>query len=340
MALQSLAYVGVGSRDLAGWRQLGCTVVGLQCIDLTSTKISFRMDDRKQRIFIDGEVPEGETILGWEVAGPAELQRMAARLEQAQVRVHREPAHVADSRFVAELISFKDPIGNRHEIGWGLHKSAEVFQPGRAMSGFRTGALGLGHAVVTAPDIESLLPFYVDVLGFSVSDFVSTPFKAVFFHINRRHHSFALIEAASAGFHHLMLEMNSLDDVGQALDLAQSGDCVSVTLGRHTNDFMTSFYARTPSSLFIECGWGGREIDPATWQSFEVMDGPSLWGHERSWLPESDREEARRMRMNAAARGVRQPVQVMDGNYRRMSDICPWIGEQERNTTKKRTGYD
>ena len=44
-------------------------------------------------------------------------------------------------------------------------------------------------------------------------------------------------------------------------------DRVGVTLGRHTNDFMTSFYCKSPSSFMIECGWGGREIDPANWQA-------------------------------------------------------------------------
>ena len=86
--------------------------------------------------------------------------------------------------------------------------------------------------------------------------------------------------------HHLMVELFSLDDVGQCYDIALTQeDRVSVTLGRHTNDFMTSFYAKTPSSFMIECGWGGREIDPATWQPVEMHDGPSLWGHERVWLP-------------------------------------------------------
>ncbi len=37
---------------------------------------------------------------------------------------------------------------------------------------------------------------------------------------------------------------------------------VAYTLGRHTNDHMTS-YANTPSGFFAEYGWGGRVIDPA-----------------------------------------------------------------------------
>ena len=101
-------------------------------------------------------------------------------------------------------------------------------------------------------------------------------------------------------------------------------DCVSVTLGRHTNDFMTSFYCKTPSSFMIECGWGGREIDPSTWRPVEMRDGPSLWGHERVWLPEKDRDVAREMRMRLAREGKRAPVQVMEGNYKLMSGTCAW----------------
>jgi hypothetical protein len=74
----------------------------------------------------------------------------------------------------------------------------------------------------------------------------------------------------------------------------------------------------------VECGWGGREIDPQAWRPFEMQDGPSLWGHERVWLPPADREVAREMRMRAAAAGLRAPVQVMDGNYKLLSGTCPW----------------
>jgi hypothetical protein len=72
-----------------------------------------------------------------------------------------------------------------------------------------------------------------------------------------------------------------------------------VTLGRHSNDLMTSFYARTPSPFLIEYGWGGRNVDPESWIAQESTCGPSLWGHERAWLSEDKRA----------------PVQVLDGYY-------------------------
>jgi 2,3-dihydroxybiphenyl 1,2-dioxygenase len=309
MPLQALGYAGFGSAALDDWRQFGTGLVGLQAVERSSSLLAFRMDDRKQRIVIDRAMPEGARFFGWEVADAAALDMLAARLEQAKIDVIAEPQALADNRRVGGLISFHDPAGNRLEAFYGPEIDDTPFRPGRSISGFRTGPLGLGHAVLTVENIDAVMPFYVDLLGFGLSDYMQKPFRAYFFHINARHHSLALIETGRNGMHHLMVELFSLDDVGQSYDVALSEtDRIGVTLGRHTNDLMTSFYAKTPSSFMVECGWGGREIEPSTWRPSELQDGPSLWGHERVWLPPEDREVARQMRMRAAAAGRREPV--------------------------------
>jgi hypothetical protein len=122
-----------------------------------------------------------------------------------------------------------------------------------------------------------------------------------------------------------MIEHYMLDDVGQAYDLAlrQEGR-IATTFGRHTNDFMTSYYSNSPSGFLVETGWGGRTIEPAGWQPFEVTEGPSLWGHERNWLPPEGRELAAQMRMKAARENVRAPVQVTAGNFEVAAGVCAW----------------
>jgi 2,3-dihydroxybiphenyl 1,2-dioxygenase len=328
MTVQALGYAGFGSAALDDWRQFGTGLVGLQAVERGPSLLAFRMDDRKQRIVIDRSMPDGARFFGWEVADAAALDALAARLEAAGVEVTAEPQTLADNRRVRAMISFHDPAGNRLEAFYGAEIDETPFRPGRSISGFRTGPLGLGHAVLTVENIDAVMPFYVDLLGFGLSDYMQKPFRAYFFHVNARHHSLALIESGRNGMHHLMVELFSLDDVGQSYDVALSEpDRVNVTLGRHTNDLVTSFYARTPSSFMVECGWGGREIDPSTWRPLEMHDGPSLWGHERVWLPPADREVARDMRMRAAAAGLRAPVQVMDGNYKLLSGTCPWWDE-------------
>jgi hypothetical protein len=121
------------------------------------------------------------------------------------------------------------------------------------------------------------------------------------------------------------MELYMLDDVGQAYDLAQGEEGrIATTLGRHSNDFMTSFYANTPSGFFVEYGWGGRSIDPANWTPAEMTCGPSLWGHDRNWLPPEARAQARQLRLKAADDGLREPVQVLDGNYTLAPGTCLW----------------
>ena len=167
--------------------------------------------------------------------------------------------------------------------------------------------------MLAVPSVDDVLPFYREVLGMRISDYATAPFRAVFLHVNERHHSLALLESAATGLHHLMIEALSIDDLGRAYDAAIEQGVVRVTLGRHTNDHMTSFYAASPSGFMVEYGWGGRSIDDATWQVEEMVHGPSIWGHERSWLNYKKRAEARALRLQAAAAGLRAPVHVVSG---------------------------
>ena len=125
--------------------------------------------------------------------------------------------------------------------------------------------------------------------------------------------------------HHMMMELYSFDDVGQGYDLALGDpERIGVTLGRHSGDYVTSFYTWNPSGFLVEYGWGGQVIDDNTWKPFERKFGPSLWGHERRWMSAEKKEESRLLCIEAAENGQRQPVQVIEGNYNLMPGVCPW----------------
>ncbi|MFL5097772.1 MAG: VOC family protein, partial [Xanthobacteraceae bacterium] len=285
----------------------------------------FRMDDRKQRIIVNADGGEGIDVFGWEAKDAAALDALAARLEQNGITVARGSAALADERRVKDLIVFNDPVGNRLEAVYGSETTSDPFLPGRSISGFRTGPLGLGHVVLHVENVEAVLAFYRDILGFRLSDFYFHPFTAFFLHVNPRHHSLAFVQTGKNAVHHMMMELFSFDDVGQGYDLATAEEGrLATTLGRHTSDFLTSFYTWTPSDFMVEYGWGGRSIDPATWQAFERKEGPSMWGHERTWLAPEQRADARKLRLKLAEEGYRRPVQVMDGNYQLAPGTCPW----------------
>ena len=321
MAIQALGYIGIGTDRLDDWTNFATNSLGMQAVDRGASARAFRMDDRKQRLVLDRSLPEGQRYFGWEVANDAALDALAARLERAGVAVKREPAALADQRCVGGVISFADPSGNRLEAFYGAEIADEPFHPGRSIAGFRAGPLGMGHAVLMVSSIDAVLPFYRDLLGFRISDYIRQPVTAYFLHVNPRHHSLALFEAPHAGMHHLMIELYSFDDVGQGYDLALGEkDRIVATLGRHPNDLMTSFYMRTPSDILVEYGWGGREVDDATWQPEEMTTVASFWGH-HGLFDALAPDGAPPM---PAAEVAHAPLQVMDGNYHRMSGVCPW----------------
>jgi 2,3-dihydroxybiphenyl 1,2-dioxygenase len=220
MEIRGLGYVGVGASNLSDWTSFATDWLGMQMIERGNTARAFRMDDRSQRLVVDRSLAEGERYFGFEVADAAALSSLASRLDTAGVAVRQEPKSLADQRFVKDLLSFDDPGGNRLEAFYGAAIADEPFRPGRSISGFRTGALGMGHVVFHVKNIDDLLGFYKDLLGFGVSDYISTPFRAYFLHTNPRHHSVALIETGKQDLHHLMVELYSLDDVGQGYDIA------------------------------------------------------------------------------------------------------------------------
>jgi 2,3-dihydroxybiphenyl 1,2-dioxygenase len=314
--IEALGYLGVRTDRLADWADYAGGMLGMQAIDRGARALAFRMDNRKQRLMVTEEPGDALACMGWEVTDAAALDALAARLSDAGHAVRPGGRALADKRFVADLTVAHDPSGNRLEFFHGAMDDTSPFRPGRPISGFKTGPLGMGHAVLHVADVQALMPFYRDLLGFRISDYGEAPVNLCFFHVNGRHHSFAMIGTGQAGFHHFMVEYTNLDDVGQGYDLAMADDGrIAYTLGRHTNDWMTSFYTHTPSGFFVETGWGGRVIDPDTWQVAVMEDGPSLWGHDRPHLPDGQRAAYRRMALGAAAKGLQAPPPT----------DCPWL---------------
>jgi 2,3-dihydroxybiphenyl 1,2-dioxygenase len=318
MGLIALGYIGVETAKIDDWREFAGGLLGMQLVDKTRDRLAFRMDDRRQRLIIHGGRPDGLAFMGFEVAERSDLEAFGARLEADGVAVTYGSRGLADERHVGELIAFRDPGGNPIELFCAPEVASDAFRPGRPITGFRTGALGMGHVVLHVEDVDRLLPFYRDTLGFRVTDFGHDPYKLYFFHLNGRHHNFAMVGSGRRSIHHFMVEVASLDDLGQGYDLAQVAPSgVAYTLGRHTNDHIMSFYANSPSGFFVEYGWGGRTIDPPTWQPHETTDGPSLWGHDRLYdMPADQRTRLHELRLSAGVRGLQAPSPPVN---------CSWL---------------
>jgi 3,4-dihydroxy-9,10-secoandrosta-1,3,5(10)-triene-9,17-dione 4,5-dioxygenase len=291
--IRSLGYLRIESADVAAWREFGVRCLGLvEGRGPEEGALYLRMDDFPARLVIVPGPRERLLASGWEVAGRAELDAAGRALADAGVAVKAGTPDELAARRVAGLLRFDDPAGNAVEVfcGAALEHRPAVSPYG---STFVTGDMGLGHVVLpTGGAADAALDFYTGVLGFRLRDSMRMPAEFVggapgdppawfrFLGCCPRHHSLALAPVpAPAGIVHLMIEVAALDDVGRALERCpRRGAPVSASLGRHANDLMVSFYARTPGGFDIEYGTDGRLVDDATWVSRETT-AVSLWGH-------------------------------------------------------------
>jgi 3,4-dihydroxy-9,10-secoandrosta-1,3,5(10)-triene-9,17-dione 4,5-dioxygenase len=288
--IKSLGYITVAASDIERWRQFAFGVLGFaEGKGPDPSALYLRMDERAARIVVvPGEVDRVVTV-GWEVRDHAALQRVKATLDAAGVPFKELSLAEADERRVEEVITFDDPAGTTLEVFYGsVLDHSPVITPFGAR--FVTGDQGLGHVVVPALDPNGLFDFYTDVLGFRSRGAFRVPVppefgpvRVRFLGINERHHSLAICPATNQdapGVVHVMVEVDSLDAVGQALDRVNAeGFQLSSTLGRHTNDKMVSFYVRAPGDWDIEFGTEGMRVDE-TYYTAEEITADSYWGHQ------------------------------------------------------------
>lgn len=290
--LKALGYVKVQTNDIERWRTFAFDVLGFaEGSGPDEDTLYLRVDERAARIIVaPGETDEIVTI-GWEVRDHAALMRVAEAVEAAGIAVKPLSVEEADARRVEEVITFTDPAGATLEVFHGaVLDHSPVVTPFGAK--FVTGAQGLGHIVLPTMDPAGTFSFYTDVLGFLPRGAFRIPappefgpLRVRFMGINERHHSLALVPAphgGAPGLVHIMVEVDTLDAVGAALDrVMKDGFSVSSTLGRHTNDKMVSFYVRAPGGWDIEFGTEGTKVDER-YYSAEEITADSYWGHDWS----------------------------------------------------------
>lgn len=279
-----LGYLGFEVKDPKAWVSFATEVLGLGVGEARSGDgFALRMDDYAARFYLEPGPADDLFVMGWEAPDRATLDALAARARSAGISVVEGAPEETARRHVERLVKLTDPGGVPLELFVGPKRGPE-FRSQVVRSGFVTGVKGMGHAVISAEQQEQSQRFYVDVLGFRLSDRIvcdvyGYPVDIAFLHTNSRHHSVAFGNRQKKRIHHFMLEVGAFDDVGLAMDRAlRAGVPIVQTLGRHPNDRMFSFYAKTPSGFQFELGWGGREVDDATWQP-TTYDHISEWGH-------------------------------------------------------------
>ncbi len=111
----------------------------------------------------------------------------------------------------------------------------------------------IGHVVFGTPDVEASRAFFVDGLGFRVSDVIGDGI-AYFLRCSTDHHNLLLAPAPVPCLNHYAVEMDDVDAIGLAANdiLGERPDCSVAGLGRHIVGANLFWYLLDPAGGLFE----------------------------------------------------------------------------------------
>lgn len=320
MEIKALGYVGYGAPDPKAWLKYGTDIIGAMParaipgeswgipMDPTSGPASagkgvgpdgsvyLKFDDRQWRVAIHPSKDNaGIMYIGLEVGGVVELENAVAELIAKGCHAKMGTAEQAYQRAVSGIAYTKDPAGNVIELFYGAVEDFKFKSP-QGMQ-FKMGGWGLGHLNLLVADLQANKDFYIKILGFNLTDYIvfGPDMSANFYHCNGRHHSIGLTRVGPFnGIHHMMLEVQTVDDVLRCYERANDAKIkITSTLGRHINDNMLSFYMASPFGFEVEIGFDGVDVSN-NWIPRQFVEG-DIWGH-RGLTAENIQESAEKIK--------------------------------------------
>jgi catechol 2,3-dioxygenase-like lactoylglutathione lyase family enzyme len=141
----------------------------------------------------NGHLPVQQTHLhhiSFEVDADAELAALAARLQQSGIELKLEPRD-GDPE-TGDTLWFSDPDGNRIEISVTSEDALGLPPAGSEGRRTRLHPHALQHLALRTMNLEEMVEFYTEALGFDISDWLLR--ERVWLRCNTDHHTLILMQ--------------------------------------------------------------------------------------------------------------------------------------------------
>lgn len=209
-----------------------------------------------------------------------DVDALAGRLAELGIQIVSGPARRAHCGGYYS-VEFLDPEGRLIEVSAGLgeHDSplAGSFGPDR-----------LSHIVLNSVDLAASRAFYLDVLGFEISDRYENDLM-VFLRCNNQHHCVVLAPGKWTSLNHVAFEVGSAEEVMRQLGrMRKAGYQTIWGPGRHGPGGNVFCYFQDPAGNVIEYTAELIEVDedwiPRTWA--RTGENADVWGTSGGITPE------------------------------------------------------
>jgi catechol 2,3-dioxygenase-like lactoylglutathione lyase family enzyme len=218
-----------------------------------------------------------------------DLDRAADRLHRLGIGVRRGPGFISAAEKATGAVAYleiadrceQDPIPATRYNGPGRYERASQRAPG-VVAADPIRPRKLGHAVVGSTDFAGTQAFFVNGLGFKVSDYIKG--VGAFMRCSTDHHNVLVLAAPVSFLHHTSWQVDDIDQVGRGAYAMLDGHPERHVwgLGRHYGGSNFFWYLKDPAGNFSEY-YSDMDciIDDQLWTPEDLQGAHGLY----SWGP-------------------------------------------------------
>lgn len=245
LEIRQIKHVGLFTPALEEHARFYSEVWGLDQVSETSDAVYLRGSSSEYFILsLHRRKSRGLHHIAYAMADENAVQRAASKIKDSGVPIVQEPGPLT------ELgggfgIRFLDPDGRCIELSSGSLKHPNGWHPKNVEP------LSICHIVNNTPDIDRVVKFYTDVLGFRVSDWSGQ--QMVFLRSDTKHHNISFNVAPHASVNHVAYLVSGVDEVMRGIsNLKKHGIDPAWGPGRHGPGNNIFCYFRDPFGYVAE----------------------------------------------------------------------------------------
>jgi len=257
--------IELGVRDLHQSADFYAKVWGLEEVSSEADSIYMRATGGEHHVLTIRERAK-PALLGVHFAAVdrAAVDQLHAKAKGYVVKVEGEPAALAGSAGGGYGFRFRTPDGLPMSIS-----SDSVQHPNVVVD--RSRPTKISHVVLNSARTDDQVPFFIDVLGFKLSD---SSHMMEFLRCSADHHSLAIFRNNGPSLNHVAYELPNIDGLMRGTGrLKQNGFDTAWGIGRHGPGSNVFSYFIEPNGFVAEYTTELDQLDDAT----HVPQGPEYW---------------------------------------------------------------
>ena len=268
--------IELGVRDLHQSAEFYTKVWALEEVSAAGDTMHFRATGGEHHVLTIRERPQA-SLLGvhFAAADRGAVDQLCAKAKGYGVAIADEPVPLDASAGGGYGFRFETPDGLPMTISSDSAQHPDVVVD-------RSRPTKISHVVLNSARTDDQVPFFIDVLGFKLSD---STHMMEFLRCSADHHSIAIFRNNGPSLNHVAYELPNIDGLMRGAGrLKRSGFDVEWGVGRHGPGSNVFSYFIEPNGFVAEYTTELDQLDDAThvpqdasyWQ--KIMPNPDRWG--------------------------------------------------------------